>query len=173
MGCNSDDGHCVLKSTKKMSVLSYTFLTWLERCRKGMIDRGFQSSTIDPCLFHKWSIVIVLCVDDACMFGAYKEKIKSLLKSLKRADSKAKHYYPFHDGGFDFTVSEWINKILGVEAHKRENNVVLIQPFMIARIIAAVGFEKKLLIKNIHLRSEHSTKMNISKREITGRIIVI
>ena len=54
----------VLKLKKNFYRLSNGNLTWYEYCTKGLKARGFKSSKIDPYLFYKEGIVIMLYVND-------------------------------------------------------------------------------------------------------------
>ena len=143
-GYKNMNNNYVLKLKKNFYGLSDGNLTWYEHCTKGLKARGFESSKIDPCLFYKEGIVLILYVDDCCIFGTSKEKINEFVKSLERPKSAAaKKNYRYKDGGFDFTVETSIEKFLGVEVSKVENTVTLRQPLLIERIIKAVGFEDK------------------------------
>ena len=135
------DHDCVLKLKKIFYGLCDGNLTWYEHCTKGLEDRGFKSSKIDPCLFYKEGIVLILYVDDCCIFGTSKEKIKDFIDSLKRPKDKkpSKH----KDGGFDFTIESSIEKFIGVEVSWQGETAMLRQPHLMERIIAAVGFEDK------------------------------
>ena len=143
-GYKNLNGDYVLKLKKNFYGLCDGNLTWHEHCTKGLVERGFKSSKIDPCLFYKEGIVLILYVDDCCIFGTSKEKITEFIESLKRPKNEtAKKYYKHKDGGFDFTTEKSIEKFLGVEVSRSDNKVLLRQPLLIERIIAAVGFVDK------------------------------
>ena len=137
---NGDNQH-VLKLKSNFYGLSDASLTWFEHCKKGLLERGFVASKIDPCLFFKKGLILILYVDDACIFGISKELIYEFVQSLKRPDPKDRNKYPYSDGGFDFTTEDSIEKFLGVEVSKHGNTITLRQPLLIDRIIEAVGFD--------------------------------
>ena len=85
--------------------------------------------------------MLILYVDDCCIFGTSKEKIKDFIDSLKRPKDKKPSKYK--DGGFDFTIESSIEKFLGVEVSWQGETTMLRQPHLMERIIAAVGFEDK------------------------------
>ena len=99
---------------------------------------------INPYLFYKEGIVLILYVDDYYIFRTSREKINEFIKSLEKPKSAAaKKNYRFKNGGFDFIVETSIEKFLGVEVSQGENIVTLRQLLLIERIIKAVGFENK------------------------------
>ena len=96
---------CILKLRKHFYGLCDGNLTWYEHYTKGLIDRDFRSSKIDPCLFYKKGIVIIMHVDYCCIFGTSREKINEFTESLKRPkDKKVKNNCKHESGGFDFTA---------------------------------------------------------------------
>ena len=106
----------VLKLKKNLYGLSDGNLTWFEYYTKSLIDRGFKSSKIDPYLFYKEGIILVLYIDDCCIFRILKEKIAEFIESLKYPKNKtAKKNYKYKDDGFDFTVEASIEKFLSIE----------------------------------------------------------
>ena len=149
---NINNDH-ILKLRKKFYGLCDENITWHYYCTKGLTERGFRSSKIDPCLFCKEGIVIVLYVDDCCIFGASKEKINEFTESLKRPkDEKSKKNYKNEEGGFDFTAKKSIAKFLVTKTSQSENIVTLRQPFLIELIVTAIGFQDKKCIANQNRR---------------------
>lgn len=57
--------------------------------------------------------MLILYVDNCCIFGTSKERIKEFVDLLKQP--KDKKLCKYKDGGFDFTVESSIEKFLGVE----------------------------------------------------------
>jgi hypothetical protein len=85
LGCNINGAdrrtHC-LKLRKNLDGLKDAGLTWHDHLKAGLLRRGFLQSQVDPCLFTKGSIVLVLYVDDACLLSPSKKAIDDLIKSL-------------------------------------------------------------------------------------------
>ena len=65
----------VLKLKSNFYGLADASLTWFQHCKKGLIERGIVSSKIDPCLFYKKGLILILYVDNACIFRTSKELI--------------------------------------------------------------------------------------------------
>ena len=77
----------VLKLKKNMYGLTDASLMWHEHCTQGLIEQGFQCLMIDPCLFYKSGLVMILFVDDVCIFGTSKELINNFIELLKRSEN--------------------------------------------------------------------------------------
>jgi hypothetical protein len=56
---------------------------WYEKLRKGLEDRGFKVSRVDPCLFHSKKVIVVSYVDDCLLFAKDKADIDALIQSFK------------------------------------------------------------------------------------------
>ena len=60
-------------------------VTWHEHIKKGLQERGFLPSKVDPCLFIKGSVLLVLYTDDAAFFSPNAQAIDDEIASLKTA----------------------------------------------------------------------------------------
>ena len=119
-------GHYMLKLKRNLYGLKDAGLTWHEHIKKGLIDRGWQQSQVDPCLFVKGTILLTLYVDDAALFGPDNEAITSAIKSLEE----------------DFLLTDEgdLKDYLGVRIERRPDGSALItQPRMVDRCLSIVG----------------------------------
>ena len=55
----------ILKLKKNLYSLCNAGRTWNEHITQGLLNRGFKQSEVDPCLFIKEKMILVLYVDDA------------------------------------------------------------------------------------------------------------
>jgi hypothetical protein len=55
---------------------------WYEKISKGLIDCGFVPSKMDLCLFISPTVLLILYLDDFCIFARDPKDIDSLLKSF-------------------------------------------------------------------------------------------
>jgi len=94
----------ILKLLTNMYSLLDALLIWYEHYRKGLTDCSFKLSRIDPNLFYKEGIIIILYVDDTYIFRVSKEVVDKFIQSLKRSNKKSKQKYQYQDISFDFTV---------------------------------------------------------------------
>ena len=60
-------------------------VTWHEHIKKGLQECGFLPSKVDPCLFIKGSVLLVLYTDDAAFFSPNAQVIDDEIASLKKA----------------------------------------------------------------------------------------
>ena len=59
----------LLKLQKNLYGLKDGQVTWHEHIKAGLLSRGFRQSKVDPCLFIKGTVILVLYVDDAALFS--------------------------------------------------------------------------------------------------------
>ena len=67
-GCSKDkDGKkYVLKLINSLYGLKQAGHNWFEKLEKALKNRKFIPSTIDPCVFYRSDIVVIVYVDDFC-----------------------------------------------------------------------------------------------------------
>ena len=71
MNLKSDEGQhdVVLKLKKSLYGQSKSARLWYEKLRNGLLERGFVTSKVKPCLFISKTVIFVVYVDD-CLFWA-------------------------------------------------------------------------------------------------------
>ena len=56
--------------------------TWFNHLRKGLVeDLKFKQSLVDPCLFYRGQVILVICVDDCLVFTPKKSEADNLIHS--------------------------------------------------------------------------------------------
>ena len=75
----------LLKLQKNLYGLKDSQVTWHEHIKTGFLSRGFQQSKIDPCLFIKGTVLLVLYIDDAALFSPNSVAINREIMSLKQS----------------------------------------------------------------------------------------
>ena len=73
----------LIKLKKNLYSLKDAGLTWHEMMRAGLLDCGFEQSQVDPCLFIRGQVLLVLYVDDVAVFSPHKATIDEVIQSLK------------------------------------------------------------------------------------------
>ena len=76
----TDGRDCMMKLKKSLYGSTTALRLWYEKISKGLIDRGFVPFKMDPCLFISPTVLLVLYVDDCCIFARDPKDIESLLK---------------------------------------------------------------------------------------------
>jgi hypothetical protein len=128
----TDGRDCVMKLKKSLYGSTTAPRLWYEKISKGLIDRGFVPSTMDPCLFISPTVLLVLYVDDCCIFARDPKDIDSLLKS-------------FDDDGDEFnwemTIEGSVTEFLGIEMTpvNGTNGWKLTQRGLIDKVLDATG----------------------------------
>ena len=57
--------------------------TWFDFLIDGLIDRGWEQSAIDTCLFTKYGIIIVVYVDNLILLSPSKARTQYKIKYLQ------------------------------------------------------------------------------------------
>ena len=97
----------------------------------GLKDRGFAASQIDPCVFYKENMIVLVYVDDVIAVAKDNKMIDDLIKSLKEGNE---HFKLTSDGKLD--------EYLGLEIVNLEGGSFEIkQPHLISRLLKAVSLD--------------------------------
>ena len=100
--------------------------TWFDFLKKILIERGWSPSKIDPCLFTKDGILLIVYVDDDILIPPHKSLIDFEINSLQ------KYFDLTHDGEF--------KEYLGTRFTKRKDgSIELSQHRMVSHILSMVG----------------------------------
>ena len=134
MEVEGGNGSQVLKLIKNLYGLKQASHNWYTMIKNGLMDRGFEPSEADPCMFIKEELVVVLYVDDMIVVGKRKQDIEELYNSLKEGNEN-----------FKLTKEGKIDKYLGVELiDDGQGSFEARQPHLIKRIIEHSGLEASL-----------------------------
>ena len=78
----SDGSDCVLKLKKSLYGSTIAPRLWYEKLRNGLVERNFQVSEIDPCMFIRKDCIIQAYVDDLVIYAPHQSTIDKLLDSF-------------------------------------------------------------------------------------------
>jgi hypothetical protein len=127
----------VLRLLKSLYGLKQASSNWYSCLKQGLEDRGFKESQGDPCVFIRKDMIILVYVDDCVLVSPSGDVIKAFIDSLTNGPEK-----------FAFTDEGSMEKYLGVDIQKLGNGeFVLRQPFLIQRILEALGIEPSMTNK--------------------------
>ena len=122
-------GEYVIELKKSLYGLKQSGLNWFEKLKKGLEDRGFQSSQIDPCVFISKNTICLVYVDDCIMISKDNDNINRLISNLL---SGAENFELTDDGN--------LQNYIGVEFTKHTNGMLeMKQEFLIKRIMEALN----------------------------------
>ena len=145
-----DTNRHLLKLKKNLYGLKDAGLTWHEHIKKGLVDRGFKPSSVDPCLFTKGKVILILYVDDCVLVSPHEKDIDAVVTSLKE--------------DFNLTDEEGpVRDYLGIRIERipGTNKVALTQPRMIHRCLQLIGLDADEKVKT------HDTPANENTRVLT------
>ena len=73
-----------LKLLQNLYGLKDAGATWFKHLRKGLTeDLKFKQSLVDPCLFYRGQVILVIYVDDCLIFTPKKSEADTLVKELE------------------------------------------------------------------------------------------
>jgi hypothetical protein len=73
----------VLKLLKNLYGLKDAGLMWFEHLKKGLLQRGFQQSLVEPCMFVKGTLILLVYVDDCIALCNRNQPITDFIESMK------------------------------------------------------------------------------------------
>ena len=125
----------VLKLNKSLYGLKQASANWYEMLAKGLKDRNFEPSKVDPCVFIGKDSIILCYVDDCIVISRRAGSIDKFIKSLKDGPEQ-----------FEFTEEGSLASYLGVKFIDFDNGeqFEMTQPFLIDRIINAMGVDNRM-----------------------------
>ena len=75
--------HHKLKLIKNLHGLKDARANWFEHLKKGLKERNFEQSKVDPCLFHKKDLILVIYIDDCIMFTPKPHLVDEFIIDMK------------------------------------------------------------------------------------------
>ncbi|MGH3053369.1 MAG: reverse transcriptase domain-containing protein, partial [Gaiellaceae bacterium] len=116
-----------LKLHKSLYGITQAPKLWYEHLTGALMRRGFTQSRLDPCLFYRGSIILVIYVDDCLLASKDDADLVKLIAELKE--------------DFDLTEEGEISEYLGINVARQEQRFVLTQGGLIDRVISATGLK--------------------------------
>ena len=111
-----------LKLLQNLYGLKDAGATWYEHLKKGLFARGFTQSKVDPCLFFRKNLILVIYVDDCILMSPDSKEIDAFIADMQKD-------YTLEDEGD-------IGAYLGINVTRpTKDTIQLNQPALIKRII--------------------------------------
>jgi hypothetical protein len=125
----------VLLLLKSLYGLKQAPRTFYEKLCEGLIERGFEQSAIDPCLFMKAGCIFVVYVDDTIFDGPDADKLAAEIKSLGVSSDENQHSFQLRDEGE-------VGDFLGIRIQKQgDGKFLLTQAGLIEKTLKAADME--------------------------------
>ena len=117
--------HHKLKLLQNLYGLKDAGATWFNHLKQGLLRRDFKQSEVDPCLFYKTDLVLIVYVDDCIMMTPKPNLVDEFIKDMQRE-------YKLEDEGD-------INAYLGINVTRPTSKTIkLNQPALIRRIVQSM-----------------------------------
>ena len=114
-----------LKLLQNLYGLKDAGATWFNHLKQGLLRRDFKQSEVDPCLFYKTDLVLIVYVDDCIMMTPKPNLVDEFIKDMQRE-------YKLEDEGD-------INAYLGINVTRPTSKTIkLNQPALIRRIVQSM-----------------------------------
>ena len=98
-----ESGRYVLKFQKNLYFLKQSGHNWFENLSSALGNLSINPSKVDPCVFIRKDIIVLVYVDNFLIISRDKDKINQLIDKLKNKDK------------LDLTDEGDVDKYLGVE----------------------------------------------------------
>ena len=102
---------------------------WYQHLRKVFLELGFIQSEIDPCLFLKPTMFVIVHVDDCGIAYKDEEIVNEFILQLK-------------EKGLELTREESFEEYLGIIYQRKEKKIILTQTGLINKILKALDLQK-------------------------------
>ena len=130
-----NNNYKVLKLKRNLYGLTVASRNWFLKLSKGLFDRGFKPSEIDPCLYIKDDIICLVYVDDTIFFAKEEKVIDDMITELQK--------------DFDLTDEGDVEAFLGIKIeHHTNGDISMSQPGLIDSILNDVGLKHDSKTKN-------------------------
>ena len=141
---NSGNQNYCIKLKKNLYGTCQASANWFIMLRQGLIQRGYNQSKVDPCLFYKKDSIIVTYVDDCIIFAKDQAKVQHIIKSL--------------EDDFKLTDEGDLSAYLGIDiARNNDSTQTLSQPYLIDRILTS-----------LHLKSDSKVHDTLATEILTS-----
>ena len=118
----------VLHLQKSLYGLKNSGRNWFQMLSKGLTDRNFVPSQVDPCIFYRDDAIILVYVDDCIIFSKSNKINDSIVASLQNG---AEH--------FNLTDEGDVSRYLGVDIHHYDDGrMEMRQPYLVERCLKAM-----------------------------------
>jgi len=126
----------VLHLQKSLYGLKQAPKTFFDKLQAGLRERGFESSSLDPCVFMKKDIICVVYVDDTIFAGPDSVAIEREIKGLGVSDDEHRHKFELRDEGE-------VGDFLGIRIEKTgDKEFNLTQTGLIDKVLRASGMNE-------------------------------
>ena len=126
-------GNWLLKLKKNVYGVKDAGRTWHLHLRKGLVERGFTASKVDPCVFTKGNLILVIYVDDVIAFCPSDDTIDEFISHMQKSKDCTNFF--LEDQG-------QLKDYLGIEIVEKDDKIHITQTHLIDKIITSAGLDQ-------------------------------
>jgi len=125
----------VLLISKNLYGLKQAGNNWFDKLRDSLLPHGFRQSFIDPCLFIRKDLILIVYVDDCLLFARDDKILDSFISSLQTE--------------FNLTCAGDVGAFLGIQFTRTSNgHPELTQPGLISKIVSTKNRSVIILLQS-------------------------
>ena len=161
----SQPGDYLLKLKKNIYGLKDAGRTWHEHLKKGLLARGFEQGKVDPCVFYRGNLILLIYVDDVICFCPEDKPIDDFIESMQKAEPRP---FVLEDQGplKDYLGIE-IKEAIESKSDESNRTIHVTQPHLIAKILKTCGLDKEHVNPSA-VPAAPSLRLNKSGKECTS-----
>ena len=133
----SEDTH-VLKLTKNIYGQKQAGRVWNKYLDEGLVEIGFKPSKMDPCLYFRGRIALLVYIDDHIMFGPNLSELNKVVTEMRMSSKK-------------FRVEDLgnVKDFMGIQVTtKNDKTITLNKPQLIDSILKDMKFQNNMKEKD-------------------------
>ena len=164
----SEDTH-VLKLTKNIYGQNQAGRVWNKYLDEGLREIGFKPSKMDPCLYFRGHITLLVYIDNCIMFGPDLTKLDKVIKEMRTSSKK-----------FRVEDLENVKDFLGIQVTTSNDKMITLnQPQLIDSILKDIKFQNNTkekdtpALSSINLQKDTHCKPSINDfqyRRVIGKL---
>ena len=142
---------------------------WNKYLDKGLREAGFEVSKVDPCLYYKGGVILLVYIDDCILIGIMDAIIDEAVHALR----SSKQNFTIEDEGV-------VGDFLGVRINRNDDGTIMLtQPQLIDSIIEDLNMQDNTKPQSIPACSTkllhkdtdgESTEANFHYRSVIGKL---
>ena len=136
----SQPGNFLLKLKKNVYGLKDAGRTWHEHLKRGLLDRHFKQSLVDPCVFYRDNLILLIYVDDVICFCPEDKPIDDFIASMQKKEPQS---FVLEDQG---NLQDYLGIEIKEEMESGPNGdtraIHITQPHLIAKILSTCGLDQ-------------------------------